>query len=309
MKFVQRFLSLMLVLIVAACAGAASNSTVDALNKAQAVGSPFTKSLTVEYRAYSNEQQKKQMDHADALHFARKGMASASGVVVMPETLDDWDLSDKNLTEMSPARAALVDALENGGREVAPEKAAIAQAKFDCWAEQQEEKWNADVACKSAFFAALKELQNAVGTQPVAVVPAEEITLAPVESFPAPVSAMPNGEQSPIDQAIFIVFFDWDQSSITSSGNDVLDAVANEIKSRKDLKAVNIVGHTDTSGSAKYNQRLSLRRAESVKSSLVARGVSADILKTEGRGKNELMVKTANNVREPANRRAQITLE
>src|SRR5690606_27028660 len=103
------------VLLIAACSGASSNSTVDALNKAQAVGSPFTKTLAKEYRDYANMKQEQFMDHADALHFARKGLASASGVVVMPENLDDWDLSDKNLVEMTTARAALVDALENGG--------------------------------------------------------------------------------------------------------------------------------------------------------------------------------------------------
>ena len=124
---------------------ARAGATVDALNKAEAVGSPFTKNLAAEYRDYANGQQNKMLDYADALHFARKGLAAASGVVVMPETLDDWDLSDKNIVEMTAGRAALVDALESGGREMAADKAAIAQARFDCWAEQQEESWSANV--------------------------------------------------------------------------------------------------------------------------------------------------------------------
>ena len=306
MKLFQRILSMFAILAVAACAAQTSTSTLDMLNKAQAVGSPFTKALTVEYRAYANDKSKKFMDHADALHFARKGMASASGVVVMPEVLDDWDLSDKNLIDMSTARAALVDALENGGREVASDKAALAQAKFDCWAEQQEQNWNADVPCKSQFNAALKALESAVGAQ----MPVAEAAVAPVaeESFPAPVTPVAKGE-TPIDQANFIVFFDWDQSSITDSANDVLDAVANEIKNRGDVKSVVVVGHTDTSGSAAYNQSLSVRRAEAVKSALAARDVDVAAIKVEGRGKTDLMVQTANNIREPANRRAQISLQ
>ncbi|HCS24168.1 MAG TPA: OmpA family protein [Alphaproteobacteria bacterium] len=297
MKLVKQVICLMGVLLIAACSGAASNSTVDALNKAQAVGSPFTKTLAAEYRDYANMKQNQFMDHADALHFARKGLASASGVVVMPETLDDWDLSDKNIVDLTQARADLVDALENGGRELASDKAGVAQAKFDCWVEQQEESWSKDVPCKTQFADALKALQDVVGKKPVE------------EAFPAPVTEMPKGEPVAVEQAMFIVFFDWDKNDITASANDVLDAVAQEIRSRKDINGIVVVGHTDTSGGNNYNQKLSLRRAEAVKNGLIARGVDAAKLRAEGRGKTDLLVQTADGVREPANRRAQITLE
>lgn len=303
MKLVSRVFGLLGVLVLAACSGATSNTTVEALNKAQAVGSPFTKNLAAEYRDYANMKQDKLLDHSDALHFARKGLAAASGVVVMPEVLDDWDLGEKNLAEMVPARAALVDALENGGRELAPDKAAIAQTRFDCWAEQQEESWTKDVPCRNAFFEALKALQDVVGAQPA---PAP---VATAEAFPAPVGEMERGEPVPVEQAMFIVFFDWDRSNITSGANDVLDAVAQEIRSRKDIQGIVVIGHTDTSGSVAYNQKLSLKRANAVRDGLVSRGVDKGLIRVEGRGKSDLLVQTADGVREPANRRAQITLE
>jgi OmpA-OmpF porin, OOP family len=299
MKLVNRVLALAGVLVLAACAGTDSNSTVQALNQAQTVGSPFTKYLTAEYRDFANRSQYKFLDFSDALHFARKGLASASGVIVMPETLDDWDLSAKNLIEMTSARNDLVDALENGGREMAPDKAALAQARFDCWAEQQEEGWDADVPCKAEFLAALKALQEVVEK------PAPQVA----EEFPAPVSEMPRGETVPLEQAMFIVFFDWDKFNLTAGANDVLDAVAQEIKSRQDVHGVVIVGHTDSSGPEAYNDKLSLKRAKAVRDGLVARGVDAKLARTEARGEKDLLVKTADEVREPANRRAQITLE
>lgn len=290
------------VIALAACTGAASNSSVDALNKAQAVGSPFTKYLAAEYRDYANNEQSNTLDYADAVHFARKGLAAASGVVVMPETLDDWDLSDKNLVEMTEARAALVDALENGGREMASDKAAIAQARFDCWAEQQEESWSANVPCKNQFYDALKALQDVVGSKPVPVA-------APADDLLAPVTEMPKGEAVPVEQAMFIVFFDWDKHNITAGANDVLDAVAQEVKNRADVKGIVIVGHTDSSGSTAYNDKLSLKRANAIKDGLVARGIAAELIRVEARGESDLLVKTPDNVREPANRRGQITLE
>lgn len=295
MKLVKRVSALLAVLIVAACTGASSNSTVEALNQAQAVGSPFTKRLTTEYRDYANGRQHKALDYADAIHFARKGLAAASGVVVMPETLDDWDLSDRNIVEMSKGRADLVDALESGGREVASDKAAVAQAKFDCWAEQQEENWNADVPCKMAFWNALKELQAMLQVKP--------------DEPPAPIAEAPKGEPVPVEQAMFIVFFDWDRHNISAGANDVLDAVAQEIKNRKDVRGIAVIGHTDSSGSNSYNDKLSMKRANAVREGLVARGVPAEMVRVEARGESDLLVKTADGVREPANRRAQVTLE
>lgn len=295
MKLVTRVCALFAVLVVAACTGASSNSTVEALNKATATGSPFTKQLASEYRDYANGRQHKALDYADAIHFARKGLAAASGVVVMPETLDDWDLSDRNIVEMSKGRSDLVDALENGGRELASVKAAVAQARFDCWAEQQEENWKADVPCKAAFWDALKELQAAIAMKP--------------EEPPAPIAEEPKGEPVPVEQAMFIVFFDWDKFNISAGANDVLDAVAQEIKNRKDVHGISVVGHTDSSGTTRYNDKLSAKRATSVREGLVARGVPADMIRVESRGENDLLVKTADGVREPANRRAQITLE
>jgi OOP family OmpA-OmpF porin len=304
MKLVNRVIALAAVVLVSACTGASSNSTVEALNKAQAVGSPFTKNLASEYRDYANKKQNETMDFADALHFARKGLASASGTVVMPEVLDDWDLGDKNIVEMTQGRADLVDALENGGREMASDKAAVAQARFDCWAEQQEEDWAKDVPCKNQFYTALKDLQGVVGARPA---PAPAAPAA--EEFMAPVSDMGKGEAVPVEQAMFIVFFDWNKHGISAGANDVLDAVAQEVRNRKDVHGIVVVGHTDSSGGNKYNEKLSLKRANAVKSGLVSRGVPESMVRVEARGESDLLVKTQDNVREPANRRAQITLE
>ena len=52
-----------------------SHTEIDALNETQAVGSPFTQHLTSEYRDFANIEQNSMFDFADALHFARKGIA------------------------------------------------------------------------------------------------------------------------------------------------------------------------------------------------------------------------------------------
>ena len=72
--------------------------------------------------------------------------------------------------------------------------------------------------------------------------------------------------------------------------------------------AMSIVGHADTVGSQAYNQGLSERRARRVANALVDRGVPANIMTLAGRSENDPAVPTGDNVREPQNRRVEITL-
>ncbi len=72
---------------------------------------------------------------------------------------------------------------------------------------------------------------------------------------------------------------------------------------------ITVTGHTDTVGSAKYNQALSERRAAAVKAGLVADGRRGRRDHTIGVGKTGLLVPTADGVREPQNRRAEIVLQ
>lgn len=70
-----------------------------------------------------------------------------------------------------------------------------------------------------------------------------------------------------------------------------------------------MTGHTDTVGGVAYNQRLSERRARAVEDALVADGVPKDTIAARGVGKTDLMVPTADGVREPKNRRVEIVEE
>jgi len=69
-----------------------------------------------------------------------------------------------------------------------------------------------------------------------------------------------------------------------------------------------VTGHTDTMGSDKYNQALSVRRATTVKEEMVRQGLGADSVAIEGKSFHDPMVPTGPNVREPKNRRAVIDL-
>lgn len=278
-----------------ACSNYQAHSEVKALNEVQAVGSPFTQHLAGEYRDFTNRELNQMFDYPDALHFARKGLATAAGEVVMPEPISDWNLNPQHMEELSTARGRLVVAFDLGGREVAAQQAAVAQARFDCWIEQQEENWqDTDISeCKSQFMEAMNALEGMIKPAPA---------MEPVAAMEAPTEPMK------VEDAMYLVFFDFDKSGVAASGESVLDAVGTEAKSRS-LNALNVIGHTDRAGSRKYNNRLALKRANSVREALITRGVDASLIKVDGRGEDQNLVATDDNVREPANRRAEITFQ
>jgi len=285
---------------MAGCSAFSEFSEIDALNEAEAVGTPFTQALTIEYRNFSNSELNDVLDYPDALHFARKGLAAASGETVLPEPLADWNLSDGALEELNAARERLIIAFDMGAREAMPEVAAIAQTRFDCWVEGQEEDWNeGQLECRTEFFQALETLE--ANLQPVIAPPVPIVE----EVNPFAVDA---SEPMEAANAMYIVFFDWDSSKLTAGALNVLDAVAQEVLANTP-NALNLTGHTDTSGSKAYNERLALRRVNRVKDALVERGVPADLITTAARGESELLVATPDNVREPANRRVNISFE
>ncbi len=278
------------------CTAFKSFSEVDALNEAEAIGSPFTQALADEYRQFSNSELKDMFDYPDALHFARKGLAAAAGDVVLPEPISDWNLDETHIQELSAARGRLIVAYDLGGREIAPALAAKTQGKFDCWIEGQEENWQdaGEMACKDEFLKNIADLESQL--QPPAIVE------------PAPDSSFGVDPLAPMatENAMYLVFFNWDSSKLGTGALNVLNAVADEV-TKNPPTSINVIGHADTSGAIKYNQRLALKRANKVKNALVERGIDPSIVIIDAKGETELLVETPDNVREPANRRVNIS--
>lgn len=105
-------------------------------------------------------------------------------------------------------------------------------------------------------------------------------------------------------------FFDFDKSTLKPEGKSKLDDLVSKLGAIN-LEVIIAVGHTDSVGSVAYNQKLSVRRAESVKAYLVGKGVEANRIYTEGKGKSQpIAPNTINGHDNPAgrakNRRVEI---
>jgi OOP family OmpA-OmpF porin len=123
---------------------------------------------------------------------------------------------------------------------------------------------------------------------------------------PAPVPP-PSAAPAPEPARTYLVFFDWDRADLTSRAREIISTAA-QASTHVQTTRIEVNGYTDLSGTAAYNQRLSVRRAQSVESELVRDGVAQNEISIHGYGESNPLVPTANGVREPQNRRVEIIL-
>jgi len=193
-------------------------------------------------------------------------------------------------------RARLVAAIVRG-KDQFPDSAARAQADYDCWVLDSGAANLLSQAqdCRSALSSSLLALENAA--RPAPPPPPAPVTSAPV-SAPAPSQATPSD---------YTVYFDLDSWTLTAEDLAVITNAINTARAGGQSH-ITVVGHTDTSGSAAYNQRLSVRRANVVVEALVDMGARRAAIQASGVGKTDLAVPTPDGVKEAKNRRSVIAL-
>ena len=126
---------------------------------------------------------------------------------------------------------------------------------------------------------------------------------------PTPTPPPPPAAPSPVvaPSRTYLVFFDWDRADLTDRARQIV-AEAAQASTRVQATRIEVQGNADLSGTKQYNQKLSLRRAQTVAAELVRDGVPAGEIQIQAFGDTRPLVQTAPGVREPQNRRVAIIL-
>mgnify|MGYP000001640384 FL=1 len=129
---------------------------------------------------------------------------------------------------------------------------------------------------------------------------------APVaaKAAPAPAATQPAPAAAKVTYAAD-AFFDFDKSVLKPAGKAKLDDLVGKVKGIN-LEVIIAVGHTDSIGTDAYNQKLSVRRAESVKAYLVSKGIEKNRIYTEGKGEKQPVADNKTKEGRAKNRRVEI---
>jgi outer membrane protein OmpA-like peptidoglycan-associated protein len=103
------------------------------------------------------------------------------------------------------------------------------------------------------------------------------------------------------------ISFDTNSYAIKPSFDPVLNSVTQTLQQHPELIA-SVVGHTDNTGTAAYNQTLSQNRAQSVASYIATHGIPAQRLSAQGMGQNQPIADNATEAGRAQNRRVEIYL-
>ena len=136
-------------------------------------------------------------------------------------------------------------------------------------------------------------------TAPIAPVALEEKTIQKI--FGATFASQPKRAVT------FIVYFRTGTTTLTEESKKKIEEVFNAVQERN-FPVIAVIGHTDRYGSARNNEKLAFRRAKVVADDLVAAGAESKLIEMSSHGENNPLVPTADNVREPRNRRVEISV-
>jgi len=118
----------------------------------------------------------------------------------------------------------------------------------------------------------------------------------------------PEAKPKPVAEKVTFaadVLFDFDKSVVKPDGKSKLDDLANKVRGIN-LEVVIGIGHADSIGSDAYNQKLSVRRAESVKAYMVSKGIEPNRIYTEGKGEKQPVADNKTREGRAKNRRVEI---
>jgi len=104
------------------------------------------------------------------------------------------------------------------------------------------------------------------------------------------------------------VHFQHDSAEILPDSQGIIEELADLMSKRPDIKNVEVQGHTDDTGAAAYNLRLSQSRAQAVVDAISSHGIDASRMTAKGYGQEKPLVPNSTEANRAKNRRVQVMI-
>lgn len=105
----------------------------------------------------------------------------------------------------------------------------------------------------------------------------------------------------------YVLYYKENSTDLTKESERILDDILGLLP-QINPAAISIIGHTDRVGTRENNFRLGLDRASEMKNLLISKGINENIIDVSSHGENNPLIRTADEVGEPKNRRIEIVI-
>ena len=284
-------------LIITACSASYEKlKTVDSRTN-----NTFTKNLLETYKQKATYEAEEMHDWNSAKLYSEKALNALVGAEVKPQEMTYWKLPKKHIFELTQSYNNLM-IIYNEAKILDPYNLAIAISSLDCWAEQQEENWQTwDIKkCRDDFLNAMHEMYAKISDNEKNQ--DQQNLEDKIINNPESVTVVTKNEKKEIMQ---IIYFDFDEYNLSEVSLNTLKTFLDKYQNQ--ISNYVIVGHTDTKGTNKYNLKLSLKRAKTIKTIFLQEGIEEKNINILGKGEEFLAVITADETAHPANRRVEVS--
>ena len=253
----------------------------------------FHQHLLKNYQQNASFEAEKMHDWNSAKLYSEKALDALDGKNIYPEKINYWKISSNRINDIRLGYNNLLSIYEEAIL-IDPKNLAKAISSLDCWAEQEEEKWQTwDIEkCKNDFHSSMHKIYKNISK-----VNTKEKTNG------SNVTVVTQNDKKEIMQ---IIYFDFNHFKLSQVSKNVLLNFLD--KNKKNLSRYIILGHTDTKGTKAYNLNLSLNRAETIREILLNEGIQEKNVSILGKGEEDMAVNTPDETKHPANRRAEVKI-
>ncbi len=272
----------------------------------------FSQALSNAYLEFALYEMNEMHDEIDSSYFAEKGYKARIGQEVLPELINNWDIDIVFLDEVNNKRKELISTLSSNRAKGFPILSARTQLGFDCWLEQLEESWQKDhiKKCYDMMNTGLETLsqpninhnkdiveKTIIKKKNIKKVITEKEEIKEIKEIKNIVNVD--------DKLKFEIYFAHNMYKLNNDIKYSIKKIYDNYLGTNNF-TIEVIGHTDRSGSEQYNITLSKLRANSVKKYLKSLGIMEERISTFYFGEKKPKIITKDGIKEKINRRVEI---
>jgi len=275
----------------------------------------FSQALSNAYLEFALYEMNEMHDEIDSSYFAEKGYKARIGQEVLPELINNWDIDIVFLDEVNNKRKELISTLSSNRAKGFPILSARTQLGFDCWLEQLEESWQKDhiKKCYDMMNTGLETLSQSninhnkdivektiIKKKNIKKVITEKEEIKKIKEIKNIVNVD--------DKLKFEIYFAHNMYKLNNDIKYSIKKIYDNYLGTNNF-TIEVIGHTDRSGSEQYNITLSKLRANSVKKYLKSLGIMEERISTFYFGEKKPKIITKDGIKEKGNRRVEIFVD